>query len=133
MKQLLKKYLVTVITIYILMNIIPSFIIKGNLKNFLYICLILSFLTYLVKPIINLIMLPINIITLNLSAWIINIFIFLFWSLLMRDVTINAWDFNGINLGFINIDSIIFPAWQTIIILAIFYILLSKFLFWVIR
>jgi uncharacterized membrane protein YvlD (DUF360 family) len=133
MRHLLKKYLVTIVSIYLLLQLIPSFKINGGLGGLLYSSLILSLLTYMVKPILNLVLLPINVITLNLSSWVLNILIFLLWTILMKNVIIANWAFKGTNSGIIKIDPVFFPSWQLIIILSILFVFLSKFIYWVIH
>lgn len=115
------------------MRLIPAFNVNGNFGEFLYSTFILGLLTFLVKPVLNLLMLPINIITLNLSSWIVSIVLFFIWTLLMKNVVITAWKFSGITNQFLSISSSTVPAWQTYIILGILFVLISKFILWTVN
>jgi len=88
---------------------------------------------YIAKPVINLLMLPINIITLNMTAWILNILIIYLWSIILSEVSFTIWEFSGINLGIVNIVPITFLPWQTAIIISIIMVIISRFAEWVLK
>ena len=133
MKQILKKYFMVTTAVFVLSEIIPSFQIAGSYNNLFYATFILSLLFYIAKPIINLIMLPINILTLNLAAWLVNILIIYFWTIFVPEVKIQSWQFSGLQLGVISLYPFNFAAWQVIIIISISLTIIIQFLEWLLR
>lgn len=133
MKFVLRKYFITVSSLFILSQLIPSIAIKNSWNGLFYASLILSLLFYIVRPLLNLIMLPINLVTLNLSSWIAQVLIFYFWTVITNVVKISSWQFSGLNLGTINISAFNLVKWQVIIAGAFVYIIINKFLGWVFK
>lgn len=133
MKYILKKYLITTISIFVVSKICPAFLINRGWVGLFYSSFILSLLMYIAKPVINLLMLPINIITLNMTAWILNILIIYLWSIILSEVSFTIWEFSGINLGIVNIVPITFLPWQTAIIISIIMIIILRFAEWVLK
>lgn len=115
MRKLIKKYIINTVSIYLLSQLIAGISLKNSIEILIYSSFILTLLLLLVKPVVNLIMLPINLITFNLSVWVINIILTYLWIILVPDVTAAAWDFQGINLGFITIAPMNMPRWLVII------------------
>lgn len=133
MKFVLKKYFLTVGTLFTLTQVIPAVVINNSWNGLFYAAFILSLLFYIIRPLLNLIMLPINLVTLNLSSWIVQIAIFYFWTVITNVVKISSWQFGGINFGAITLSPFNLVKWQVIIVGAIVYIFVNKFLEWVFK
>ena len=133
MKFVLKKYFLTTSALFTLTQLIPAIVISNSWKGLFYAGFILSLLFYIIRPFLNLVMLPINLVTLNLSSWIVQIIIFYFWSVITNTVKISNWQFGGLNLGAITLSSFDLVKWQVIIAGAIVYIFVNKFLEWVFK
>lgn len=133
MKFILKRYLLTVVSIFITAQIIPAFSLNNGWYGLFYGSFILSIFFYIIAPILNLIMLPINLITLNLSSWIVQIIIFYLWTIVVAQMKITPWQFSGLHIGPIILSSVNLIKWQVIIILAIIFIILNKLLNWIFR
>lgn len=71
MKKLLLNLSATAISIFIVSNLIDG-ITVGSFKNLILISILLGFLNFFIKPVITLLTLPVNILTLGLFSFIIN-------------------------------------------------------------
>ena len=119
MRSIIKRYAIIAITAYTMQIIVSSFVISGQLNGFLSSTFILFVIFTLIKPIIHLVLLPIHILTMNLSAWILSIVTIALWILILPSVTLQNWNFPGMSLGFVNVSSAAVPLWQTVIIFSI--------------
>ena len=133
MKFILKKYLLTVLSVFILTQVIPAFSISGSWSEVFFASFILSLLLYIVRPILNLIMLPLNLVTLNLTSWIGYIIIFYFWTLLVSQVKIFGWQFSGIHIGPITLSSFNLVKWQVTVISGLLLVIINKILNWIFK
>lgn len=52
---------------------------------------------FLVKPILKILLLPLNFLTFGILTWFINVFLIYLLSILVPDVTVKSWVFNGIS------------------------------------
>lgn len=121
MKYLFKKYFITTISIILVTQIISGLHIKGDWKSLLYSSAILMILFFIGRPIANILMLPLNILTLNLSSWILNILFFYIWTILVSNVSIEKWSFSGANVGPLILSPFDFATWQVLILGAILH------------
>lgn len=127
MKFLLKKYFIVTFSIYALSFVITGFHIKNGFGGLLYSSFILGILMFIAKPIVDLIMLPINILSLNLTKWLFNIFLVYIWTILVSgDIIISPWKFSGFSLGPLTITSFILAKWQVIVVSGIILTLLIR-------
>lgn len=133
MKSLLKKYFIIILAVYSLTQFIPAFVISDRWQGLFYSSFILSILFYIAQPIINLIMLPINLLTLNLTSWLLNIVITYIWTLLVPNIQVASWQFKGKNIGPITFSSLYFPQWQVIVLSGILLTLIIQFIKWLVK
>ncbi len=130
MIKVFKKYILVALCLHFLTLIVPAFRINGPWYDIFYSSFILTVLLIIIKPVLNLIMLPLNILTLNLSGWILNILIFYLWTHLVPNVSISAWKFKGAELGIISLSPMDFSYFVTLIIVSILFIILVQFANW---
>lgn len=133
MRQLFKKYFIIVASIYSIAQIVPALVIHDEWAGIFYAAFILSLLLYIAKPIINLLLLPFNLITLNLVAGIVNIIVVFIWTFIVPAIRINPWEFPGISVGFITLSPFNFSALQVTVIVAILLTVAQKFFSWLIK
>jgi len=79
MTKLAAKYLSIVLTIYLLSRIIDSIYI-GNYASLLAMSFILLIINLIIKPLLLLITLPLNILTLGLFSFVVNA-----WTIMIAD------------------------------------------------
>lgn len=130
MIKVIKKYISVALCLHFLTLIVPAFRINGPWYDIFYSSFILTVLLIIIKPVLNLIMLPLNILTLNLSGWLLNILIFYLWTHLVPNISIRAWEFQGAELGIVSLSPMSFSYFPTLIIVSILFILLLQFANW---
>jgi uncharacterized membrane protein YvlD (DUF360 family) len=126
MRFLLKKYLSVTVAIYLLIQIVSGFKVGNGWNGLFYSSLILSILMFIAKPLIDLIMLPINILSLNLVSWLFNILLVYIWSLLAKDVSFTPFNFPQISVGPLMISSFLMVKWQVIVLSSIILTLIIR-------
>ncbi len=133
MKYLFRKYCLVTLSLVITGLLIPALTFGPQKYDLFYDAFILFLLFLIAKPIVNILMLPINILTLNLSRWLINILLIYLWKFIVPEVKIGSWNFEGLNLGSINLSQINFNGWQTTVLVAVFLTLLMQFITWLFK
>lgn len=132
MKYLLKRFLLVLFSLVILMQIISSVKISGGWQGLFYSSLILSVLIMFINPLFNLVLLPLNLITLNFFSWLSYTVIFIVWTIL-GNVSISSWRFEGLNLKMITLLPVDLVKWQVIVISGILFIIINKVLTWLFK
>lgn len=133
MKSLLKSLLTYLLSIHLLSLIIPSVVLPSSFINYSFAVIIYIILFKIIRPVLNILILPLNLLTLNLSSWILNILLFYFWIILTPGISVSQWNFGGVSLGIISLSSVTLYAWQVIILSAILLFLIVKFINWLIK
>lgn len=95
MKRLLRSILINLLVIYLVDVIYPGFTIQHDVKTLLTAAVIWLLLNKIVKPIIKLLLLPINLITLNLFAWVISLLTLFLLQMIVTGIHITPYDFPG--------------------------------------
>ncbi len=133
MKSIVKKILIVFISLYSLTQIIDQITINSGWYGLFYGSVILGAFYWILKPILGIILFPINMITLNLTSWLIDIIIFYIWTLTFPMIRISDWQFPGINIGSLIIFPYEFTGWQIYLVSAILLSLLLKFYRWLLN
>ncbi len=128
MRYLFKKYFIVVVTIFTLTQFMPGFTVTGGWKGLFYASLILGILMFIAKPIVDLVTLPINILSLNLFSWLINILIIYVWSLIVGNVNFSLWEFPGFTLGPLSVSPFPLEKWQVVVVSGIILTLVIRVL-----
>ncbi len=102
MKPLLRSISINLLVIYLCDLIYPGFSISHNLKVLLTASIIWMLINKIVKPIIKLLLLPINLITLNFFSWVVGLLTLFLLQSLVGEIDIKPFQFPGFShLGFV--------------------------------
>ncbi len=73
-KNLIRHVAISLLSFYVTsMYLVPGFVIPQNIFTYTKIVVIFSLLTLIVRPILRILFLPINFLTLGLLGWLINV------------------------------------------------------------
>ncbi len=133
MRFFLRKYFIITVSIFVLKEIIPAIGTPSLWKDFFYASFLLALLFLIFRPIANLIALPINLLTLNLFSWIINILVFYLWTLLQPAIKINNWQIPSIAIGPLAFQSLTLQSFQVLVVAAILLTVIIQFFNWLIK
>ncbi len=98
MKAFLRTSSVHLIALCLTSLIFTGFKIETNLYTLTSAAIVFVLLNKLVKPIIKLLLLPINILTLGLFSWLINVITLFLLQLIISGISIQSFYFPGLNL-----------------------------------
>lgn len=73
MKRLLRLFLINYLSLWLAAKIIPGIEFLGGIKTIILATLSLTIINQFVKPLIKLLLLPINFLTLGAFRWLINV------------------------------------------------------------
>lgn len=99
MKHFFRSVVSFVFALWLTSALIPSLVIAGNIWGMLSAGLALTIMMIILKPLIALILLPVNILTLGLLGWFVNVIVLYLWSALIPQVTLRPWTFPGVTWG----------------------------------
>lgn len=133
MKSVLRSIIFNASAIWLLSVMITGIVLERGYETLFVSAFALGLINLLVKPIINILLLPINLITLGTLRWIVNVIALYLVTVLVSDFRIVAVKFYGFSY-----NGIIIPAFSLNLILSFIFLsflisLISGFLFWLIK
>lgn len=133
MRALLKKYLILAGVLYLVKTLIVSFKIEGDIQSYMSAVFILFFIRTLISPIINILILPLNLVTLNLTNWLLQILLIFVWVMIIPQVTVTFWDVPAVNFGSVNLSSMHLSWLPVFIIVSLTIIIFYRIAYWIFK
>ncbi len=130
MRKLLRHYLIFVVSIFLVAKFLPGVSYGNDLVILAKASLLLSLVHMFVRPIVNLVSLPINILTLGLFSFFINGLMLYLVTLLMPVFKVTAFNFPYVNLGILRISSFYISSFMSFIIVALLISMIRNFFIW---
>ncbi|MEK7544429.1 MAG: phage holin family protein [Patescibacteria group bacterium] len=117
MKRFLRTVVYYVFVLWLTSTLITSLSISGNVWGMLSAGFMLTLMMIVLKPLLSLIFLPINILTLGLLGWLVNVVVLYLWTIFVPNVAINPWVFPGIAVeGFVVPEATVSLPWTLVVV-----------------
>ena len=111
-------------------QLIKGFVITGGWETLFLAAFGLSILNLIVRPILKILLLPINLLSLGLLGWVINVAILYLLVFFFPQVAVQPWTFTGISAFGIHIPPIQFGILPTYIVVSFALSLVGSFFNW---
>jgi putative membrane protein len=129
-KDLLRKYLFLLFSIYGLTLLLPSVSIGGGFEGIVWSSLIFFIMTALLRPVLKVLLFPLHVLTLSASMWIVDILLFIIWTFITPAVTVSGGIIPLVKVGLIRIGPISLVYWQSLVLGGILLRLFVKSFEW---
>lgn len=130
MKKLLRSILINVYAFWLTSLAIAGFSYNGGWQTLVLAAIIFGVLNLLVRPLVKLFLLPINLLTLGLFGWLVNVLMLYLLTLLVPKIEIEAFDFPRFTYqGFI-IPALSISRFYCAILASFLISIISGFLHW---
>lgn len=133
MKSFFRNCLFNGFSIFFLSLILSGVKVNGGITTYILGGVALTLLLAILKPVLNLLALPLNIVTLGMFSFLTNVIIFYFLTVFVTGISIGAFTFSGFSYSGFVIPSIYFNTLFAFIITAFFQALCVSFLNWLIE
>lgn len=130
MKSIARRIVFYSVALFLTSQIITGLKISGGFTTYLVGGIILSILFLIVKPILSIITIPLNIITLGFFSFIINAIILYFLTILVPNISITAFTLNGFSFSGFIVPDIPFNNFFAFIIASILLSVIVGLLKW---
>jgi len=134
MRHILRILGINALVLFLINQIFPQaiFFAKGFETLFLT-ALVLSLVNLFIRPLINLFLLPINLITLGTFRWVVNVLTFYLVTLIVSDFQIKAFVFPGFSYQGIVIPSLSFSFFWSLVFISFCLSFFSSLLHWLFK
>lgn len=132
LKPFFRGFLINFIALIITAGVIPGISYSGGYKTLALAAVVFMAINLLVVPVLKIMFLPLNLLTLGFFAWAVNVVAFYFLTALIPQFKLTPYSFSGFEYhGFIfpNMD---LNVWQVAILASFLIGFISHFIQWLI-
>lgn len=133
MKTFLRTTLFNSFSLFIIAQFVPGFMVNGGFAIFLFGGLCLTILFIVLRPILNVLALPLNIMTLGAFSFLVNVIIFYLLTVFVPDISITSFTFPGLSFAGFIIPPIYFNTLFSFILISFLQSLVVTFLTWLMK
>ena len=84
------RYLGTVAAVVLTVHFVPGIVVVGGWETVLLVALVWSVITMVIRPVLQILTLPINLVTLGLFSFILNAFLFWMMTFIVQGFIVNG-------------------------------------------
>lgn len=133
MKTLIRAYLINTGALWVTTRLLPAFVISGGAKGWLIGGLAFMVLNIVLVPFLKILLLPLNLLTLGVFAWLSNVLALYFLATVLPDFKILPYNFPGMNLGGIIIPAFALSAFMVAVAASFLIGFIIHFAHWLIK
>ena len=133
MKSLLRGIVLNSFALWIVSQIVGGLVIKGGFDVVALGGGVLTLMNLLIKPILSILTLPFNLLTMGLFSWLLNVFIIYLLTVVVSQISITSYTFPGANIGEFSAPRITISSFQTAILVAFLISVFTNMFIWLFR
>lgn len=133
MKKILRHYTIDTFSLWVLTNIAGGIVLEKGIQTLLVSGIALTGVFFLAKPVINLLLLPINLITFGLFRWVSSAVVLYLVTLIIKDFKIVAFNFAGFTSRWVDIPALNFTGVLAYIAFSFILSLIISFIYWLMK
>lgn len=130
MKSLIRSFVFNIFALQLAASFIPGVSYRGGLRTLGLAAIALAAFNLLVKPIINLLFLPLNLLTLGMFRWVVNVIILYLLTITVPQFKIYGFDFPGFSYQNLSLSSAFINSFWTTVLTSFFLSFVLSFLDW---
>jgi len=130
MKSLLRNAFINALSLFFLTQILSGVKVTGGLPTFILGGLILSLMFNFLKPLLSIVSLPLNLITMGSFSFLINIFIFYVATSLVGNISIKEFTYHGSSFAGFVIPRLTFNTFFAYAVAAFLQSVFVSFITW---
>lgn len=134
MKRILRSFIIEIGSLYLVSQIASGMEFKNGIESLALAGIALALATFLVKPIINILLLPINLVTFGLFKWISQAVTLFIVDLVLADFAITAFRFAGYSSKWFDIPALtLTSAPLAYIAFSLLLSIISGIIYWLVK
>ncbi len=132
MKRILRHYVIDTFVLFSVSRIASGLHFESGIETILLAGAGLTVASLLFKPVINLLLLPINLITFNLFRWVSSAVALFLVTLVVPGFRITSFSFAGLATNWFSLPSIDLRGFLAYVAYSFVFSLISSFIYWLI-
>lgn len=130
MKTLLRLFLINAVSLTLTSRLIPGFEFTGGFKSLAMGALVFMLINWLLVPLLKILFLPLNLLTVGLFAWLINVLALYALTTLVPEFSLLPYRFPGISFSGVSIPPTDLTAFWVAVLASLSIGIITHFLQW---
>lgn len=132
-KKLIRHFLIDTYSLYLVSLIAEGLVFTEDLKTLVIAGAVLTAITIFAKPVINLLLLPLNLVTFGLFRWVSSAIALYLVELVVLQFEVNGFHFAGFANKWVEIPVLNFSGWLEYIAFAFILSIITSVIHWVVK
>ena len=133
MKRIIRHYTLDTFSLWLITNIASGIVFEKGIQTLLISGIALTAVFFFAKPVINLLLLPINLITFGFFRWVSSAVVLYLVTLIIKEFKIVFFSFPGFTGKWIDIPAINLKGILAYIAFSFLLSLVTSFLYWLMK
>lgn len=133
MKRLIRHYTVDTFTLWVVSQTAQGMVFERGMYSLFIAGGALMAVSLLAKPVINLLLLPLNLVTFGLFRWVSFAVVLYIVTLIIKDFRIDFFSYSGLSSKWLDIPTLHFQGFLAYIGFAFILSLVASFIYWLIK
>lgn len=130
MKRLIHSLVFNIFGLYLAVSLVPGVSYSGGFKTLFLAGFCLALFNLFIKPLINLLLLPINLLTLGMFRWVVNVIILYLLTLAVPQFSIQGFAFPGFTYQNFSLPPVEVNSFWNTVVTSCFLSFVLSFLYW---
>lgn len=133
MKRILRHFVIDSVSIFLVSSIATGMIFNKGIETLLLTGLGLTVASLIAKPVINILLLPVNLITFGLFRWVSAVAVLYIVTLVVPGFSIAGFNFNGYTSVWFDIPQLALAGFMAYLAFSFLHSIISSFIYWLIK
>jgi putative membrane protein len=133
MKRILRHFVIDSVSIFLVSSVATGMVFQKGIETLLLTGLGLTIASLIAKPVINLLLLPVNLITFGLFRWVAAVAVLYIVTLVVPGFSIAQFHFGGYTSVWFDIPVVAFTGFLAFLAFSFLHSLISSFIYWLIK
>lgn len=133
MKRIVRHFIIDTFCLYVISNIASGLVFGGGFKTFILAGVAITIVSIIAKPVISLLLLPINLITFGLFRWVASSVVIYLSTLIVPLFKVTGFYFDGFQSLWIDIPKINLHGLGAYIAFSFLLSTMMSFIYWLIK
>lgn len=131
MKTLMRLIATNSLSLFLVSLFLPGLKINGEITTFISVGAILAVVSTLIDPVVKLLTLPFNILTLGLLSFLTTLTSLFLVTIFYKDIRVSDFTFGGISLFGLTIEKVFVSGFLSFVVISATIYFLNKFINWI--
>lgn len=133
MKKLLRSVVINIFALWLTSQLVGGFSYSGGWQTLALAAVVFGMINLLIRPLVKLLLLPINLLTLGLLGWLVNVLMLYLLTMLIPKIKLEAFEFSEVAYKGFLIPTLEISRFYAAVLTSFLINLISVFLHWLAR